>query len=68
MYESYGSMAEEILKGDLTIVEGILTKAELEHIIKNEMVTEVEDVLMRRTRTTFLHSKMKTLSMIPVVA
>ena len=31
------------------------------------MVTEVEDVLMRRTRTTFLHTRGKTVGVIPVV-
>ena len=57
LYKTYGSMALEILKGDLTPVSGRITKAELEYIIKNEMVTDVEDVLLRRSRFVFLNDR-----------
>lgn len=68
LYENYGLMALEIAKGDLNPIVGPITKAELEWIVKNEMVTEIEDVLLRRTRSTFLMSKQQTLALIPVIA
>ena len=57
LYRSYGGIALDIVKGDLTIVHGNITKAELEYIIKNEMVTSAEDLLMRSLRFTFLNNK-----------
>ena len=36
-------------------------------IVKNEMVTEIEDVLMRRTRATFLLGKEDVMRLVPVV-
>ena len=47
---------------------GGITKAELEFIVRNEMVTEVEDVLIRRSRFTFLNNRESTLRIIPTVA
>ena len=47
---------------------GGITKAELEFIMRNEMVTEVEDVLIRRSRFTFLNNRESTLRIIPAVA
>lgn len=37
--------------------------AELEWIVKNELVTDIEDVLMRRTRLCFLVPKREVLSL-----
>ena len=50
-------MALNIINGDLRIVKDNLTMAELNYIVENEMVNDVEDVLIRRTRTTFLNNK-----------
>jgi glycerol-3-phosphate dehydrogenase len=56
-----------IADGDLTQLIGPLTISELKYIIENEMVTSVEDVLVRRTRSAFLLEKEKLFKLIPVV-
>lgn len=57
LYRSYGSLATEIVKGDLTTVFCNVTKAELDYIFANEMVTDIDDVLLRRLRIAFLNEK-----------
>ena len=57
MYNMFGWMGQEVIKGDLQRVHGSTTLAELEWIIKNELVTSIEDVLMRRTRLCFVLPK-----------
>lgn len=42
-----------------------MTKSELSYIIKNEMVNDVEDLLLRRLRIAFLCSRDQTLSLVP---
>jgi glycerol-3-phosphate dehydrogenase len=56
------------MKGSLIRLFGSTTRAELEWIIKNELVTDIEDVLMRRTRLSFLLSKRESLSLASVIA
>jgi glycerol-3-phosphate dehydrogenase len=67
LYKTYGSRANMIADGDLTQLIGPLTISELKYIIENEMVTSVEDVLVRRTRSAFLLEKEKLFKLIPVV-
>jgi glycerol-3-phosphate dehydrogenase len=45
------------MKGNLTRVYGSTTLAELSWIVKNELVSSIDDVLMRRTRLCFLVPK-----------
>ena len=67
LYNSFGRMAEEVMKGSLKRVYGSTTLAELQWIVKNEMVTSIEDVLMRRTRLCFLLGKTEVLPLAEVV-
>jgi glycerol-3-phosphate dehydrogenase len=41
--------------------------AELEWIVKNELVTDIEDVLLRRTRLSFLAGKSESLSLAYII-
>lgn len=52
----------------MTPVLGNITRAELEYVVRNEQVTEVEDVLMRRVRVAFLNSREATASLVGLVA
>jgi len=54
LYKTYGGRSNMIVDGDLTQLIGPLTMSELKYIIENEMPTSPEDVLVRRTRSTFL--------------
>lgn len=55
------------MKGDMRRVFGSTTMAELEWIVKNELVTDIEDVLMRRTRLSFLVGKIESLSLAELI-
>jgi glycerol-3-phosphate dehydrogenase len=60
-------MAEEVAKGSLQRVHESTCVAELEWIVRNEMVTSIEDVLMRRTRLCFLLPKSQVLPLVSTV-
>jgi glycerol-3-phosphate dehydrogenase len=68
MYHSFGSEAGRAIAGsNLARVFGSTTRAELEWIVKNELVTDIEDVLMRRTRLSFLVGKAESLSLAALI-
>jgi len=56
LFSNYGGLAEQILKGDTQILDGdtLVSKAEIDFIVKNEMPNSIDDVVLRRTRVAFL--------------
>jgi glycerol-3-phosphate dehydrogenase len=67
LYHTFGWLASDVAKGNLQRVYGSTTIAELEWIVRNELVTSVEDVLMRRTRLCFLVPKGEVLPLAGLV-
>jgi glycerol-3-phosphate dehydrogenase len=53
---NYGGLAEQILKGNTELLDGdtLVTKAEIDFIVQNEMPNSIDDVVLRRTRVCFL--------------
>ena len=66
-YNSFGGLAKEAMKGNLSRIYGSTTLAQLNWIVKNEMVSSIDDVLMRRTRLCFLVSKEDFIPLVKIV-
>ena len=54
LFNTYGSRSYDVVNGDLTQLIGPMTISEIQYIIDNEMPTTPEDILIRRTRSSFL--------------
>lgn len=56
LFFNYGGLAEDILKGNTELLDAdtMVTKAEIDFIVQNEMANSIEDVVLRRTRVAFL--------------